>query len=254
MKIYSWNVNGIRAVCNKDLFNPFFNDYDFDVLCIQETKAHVEQLDESITNINGYHSYFVSGIKKGYSSLAVYSKVKPNEIKLLDIAEFDDEGRYMEVWFDSCIVINCYFPNSQEKGKRLDYKLRFNNAIKTRLDELTNQNQKVVICGDFNVAHQEIDLKNPKTNTTNPGFLPEERLWMTQFLNSGYIDTFRFIHGELVKYSWWSYRMNAREKNVGWRIDYFVTNHLLKDNIKDADIINNVFGSDHCPVYLELSI
>ncbi len=252
MKIYSWNVNGIRAVHKKGELQNFFDIYQPDILCIQETKAQEEQLDESILNIDGYEYYIESADKKGYSGVLVYSKIPANSVSNMGIEEFDSEGRYIEVEYDDFTLINCYFPNSQDKGKRLDYKIDFNEALQSRVMELTNDGVKVMICGDYNVAHNEIDLKNPKTNTKNAGFLPEERAWMTRFLDAGLIDTFRHINGDEIKYSWWSYRMSAREKNVGWRIDYFCINKLLESQLVDAQILNEVYGSDHCPVMIEI--
>ncbi len=251
MNIYSWNVNGIRAIEKKGELDNFLNTYNPDILCIQETKAQKEQLDDDILNKEGYNSYMFSAEKKGYSGVLVYSKYEPLNIYNSN-TEFDLEGRYIELEFKEFTLINCYFPNSQDKGKRLDYKLAFNNMILNRVKELTNNNINVVLCGDYNVAHNEIDLKNPKTNTKNAGFLPEEREWMTTFLKNDMIDTFRYLYPEEVKYSWWSYRMNAREKNIGWRIDYFCINNIFLDKLIDAQIINEVFGSDHCPIKIEI--
>ncbi len=251
MNIYSWNVNGIRAIEKKGELDNFLNTYNPDILCIQETKAQKEQLDDDILNKKGYNSYMFSAEKKGYSGVLVYSKYEPLNIYNSN-TEFDLEGRYIELEFKDFTLINCYFPNSQDKGKRLDYKLAFNNMILNRVKELSSKNINVVLCGDYNVAHNEIDLKNPKTNTKNAGFLPEEREWMTSFLNNDMIDTFRYLYPEEIKYSWWSYRMNAREKNVGWRIDYFCINNIFLDKLVDAQIINEVFGSDHCPIKIEI--
>ncbi len=251
MNIYSWNVNGIRALEKKGELDNFLNTYNPDILCIQETKAQKEQLDDDILNKKGYNSYMFSAEKKGYSGVLVYSKYEPLNIYNSN-TEFDLEGRYIELEFKDFTLINCYFPNSQDKGKRLDYKLAFNNMILNRVKELSSKNINVVLCGDYNVAHNEIDLKNPKTNTKNAGFLPEEREWMTSFLNNDMIDTFRYLYPEEIKYSWWSYRMNAREKNVGWRIDYFCINNIFLDKLVDAQIINEVFGSDHCPIKIEI--
>lgn len=254
MKIYSWNVNGIRAVSKKEDFEKFINDYDPDILCIQETKAQEDQLDENILKINGYETYIMSAEKKGYSGVLVYTKKIPNNVKNFDNEEFDNEGRYIELEYKDFVLINCYFPNSQKEGKRLDYKLKFNNAVEKRIQEIEKSGKGVVLCGDLNVAHKEIDLKNPKTNTKNPGFLPEERNWMDKFLKSRMIDTFRYIHGDEIKYSWWSYRFKARDKNIGWRIDYFLITKNLENTLIDADILNQVYGSDHCPVYINIDI
>lgn len=252
MKIYSWNVNGIRAVANKGELDNFFDKFDPEILCIQETKAQAEQIADTLLERSGYHSYIMDASRKGYSGVLVYTKIEPLSVRNSQ-TEYDDEGRYIELEYPDFTLINCYFPNSQDKGKRIDYKIGFNEMLRAKTDELTAAGVNVIVTGDYNVAHNEIDLKNPKTNTKNAGFLPEEREWMTKFLDNGMIDTFRYLYPEEVKYSWWSYRFQAREKNTGWRIDYFCVNHLLKDNLVDAQIHNDVYGSDHCPVSVELS-
>lgn len=253
MKIYSWNVNGIRAVDNKGELDNFFERFNPEILCIQETKAQTEQIQETILNREGYHSYIMDAERKGYSGVLVFTKQKPLNVRNSD-SEFDLEGRYIELEFKHLTLINCYFPNSQDKGKRIDYKIAFNEMLRARCEQLSKQGVNVVVTGDYNVAHNEIDLKNPKTNTKNAGFLPEEREWMSKFLAGGMVDTFRYLHPEEIKYSWWSYRFQAREKNTGWRIDYFCVNEQLKDKLISADIHNDVFGSDHCPVSIELDI
>lgn len=253
MKIYSWNVNGIRALDNKGMLSQFIATYQPDILCIQETKAQPEQIDY-LLQLDGYYCYQMSAIKKGYSGVLVYTKTEPLAIANCGANQFDDEGRYIELTYDDFTLINCYFPNSQEKGKRIDYKIDFNNLILNRCQQLTAAGIKVIVTGDYNVAHNEIDLKNPKTNHNNPGFLPAERQWMTEFLDADMIDTFRYLHPEDVKYSWWSYRFSAREKNIGWRIDYFCINNLLQHQLVCADILDQVTGSDHCPIVIELDI
>ncbi len=253
MNIYSWNVNGIRAIQKKGFIDWVLIEKP-DILCIQETKAQEQQLEEELKNIKGYNSYFFSSEKKGYSGVGVYTKVKPISIRNMGIDEIDIEGRYIELEYKDFILINCYFPNSQREGKRLDYKLRFNKEIKKRCDLLVEQGKNIVLCGDMNVAHKEIDLKNPKRNEKNPGYLPEERNWMTEFLENGYIDTFRYFSPEKIKYSWWSYRFRSREKNIGWRIDYHIVNERYIKKIKNAKILNDVMGSDHCPVVLEILV
>lgn len=253
MKIYSWNVNGIRAVDKKGELDNFFTQYDPDILCIQETKAQTEQIIDTILVREGYYSYIMDAEKKGYSGVLVYTKQKPLNIYPSN-SEYDQEGRYIELEYPDFTLINCYFPNSQEKGKRIDYKLGFNNMVLNRTNELTTAGTNVIVTGDFNVAHNEIDLKNPKTNHNNPGFLPAEREWMDKFLASQMVDTFRYLHPEEVKYSWWSYRFQAREKNTGWRIDYFCINQELATKLVAADILNDVYGSDHCPVSIQLDI
>jgi len=251
MNIYSWNVNGIRAIQKKG-FIDWLEIEDIDILCIQETKAQKDQLDEKLVNIKGYKSYFFSAEKKGYSGVAVYTKIAPKKITQIGIEEFDSEGRYIEVEYDNFNIINCYFPNSQKEGKRLDYKLRFNKAIQDRCDELVKQGKNVILCGDMNVAHTEIDLTNPKSNEKNPGYLPEERNWMSEILGNGYIDTYRYFYPNEVKYSWWSYRFNSREKNIGWRLDYHIINKSFLPNVEGVEIRNDIMGSDHCPVVLKL--
>ena len=252
MRIYSWNVNGIRAVYNKGAFSEFIEKISPDVLCIQETKAQLEQLSSEIVNIDGYTSYFYSAAKKGYSGVAVYSKYEPIAVRGMGVEEFDLEGRYIELEFEDFTLINCYFPNSQALGKRIQYKLDFCKALKEIMDKYVELGKNVVLCGDYNIAHNEIDLKNHKTNHKNPGFLPEERSWMESYLTSGYIDTFRYFNPSEEKYSWWSYRQNARENNVGWRIDYFSVNEAYIENVVDCGIDNDIHGSDHCPVFVEL--
>lgn len=251
MEIYSWNVNGIRAIEKKGGLATFFTHYKPDILCIQETKAQKNQLTEEIIAQEGYYSYFAEAEKKGYSGVCIYSKQKADFVSLMGIEEFDAEGRYIELHFKDNILINCYFPNSQEKGKRLEYKMRFNLALKEKIDGYTKNGKKIIVCGDFNVAHSEIDLTNPKTNTKNPGFLPEERHFMDELLVD-YYDTFRYLYPEKIQYTWWSYRFNSREKNIGWRIDYFVINEHIKSKLIDAKILNEVHGSDHCPLMIEL--
>jgi len=251
MNILSWNVNGIRAVQKKG-FIDWLKEASPDVLCIQETKAQEEQLDEELKNIEGYSSYFYSAVKKGYSGVSIYTKHEPIHVKNFGIEEFDDEGRYIEAKFKDFTLINCYFPNSQEKGKRLDYKIRFCDAILEKCNELVTNGENIILCGDYNIAHEEIDIKNPKRNEKNPGFLPEERAWMTKFVENGYVDTFREFFPDTQKFSWWSYRFKSRDKNIGWRIDYHCVNKEFFSNIKEAEILNDVMGSDHCPVSITL--
>lgn len=254
MRIYSWNVNGIRAVYNKGEFQKIFEDDKPDIVCIQETKAQAEQLTDEILNIEGYNSFFESADKKGYSGVAVYSKIKPLSVKNFNIEKFDAEGRYIELEFEDFILVNCYFPNSQEKGKRLDYKIDFCEEILNHLDEKKKGGKAVIITGDYNIAHKPIDLARPKDNEDNPGYLPEEREWMSKFIDAGYVDTFRKFYPEEVKYTWWSYRTRAREKNIGWRIDYFCINKESEDILIDSGIRNDMFGSDHCPIYIDINV
>lgn len=252
MKIVSWNVNGIRAVEKKG-FVQMMQDFDADIVALQETKANPEQLSSNLLQIDGYTSYFESADKKGYSGVAIYTKRKPKSITNMQIEEFDYEGRVIVAEYEDFTLLNCYFPNSQKEGARLEYKLAFCNAILHRCDTLVSEGKNVVLCGDYNIAHTEIDLKNPKSNVKNPGFLPQEREWMTKFLNSGYSDIFRQLHpDEKDHYTWWSYRFNARSKNIGWRIDYLCVNEGFEKKVQNPKILADVMGSDHCPVSLEI--
>lgn len=249
LRFVSWNVNGIRAVEKKG-FIEMLPEFDADVISLQETKAQPEQLSESLKNINGYTSYWHSAERKGYSGVAFYTRIEPEAVHYgLGISEFDSEGRVLTLEFDSYYLINIYFPNSGDKLKRLDYKLRFNNALLGYASQL-QQKKSVILCGDFNVAHKEIDLKNPKSNVKNAGFTPEERAWMDSFVAAGFVDTFRMLNQEPDQYTWWSYRFNARAKNVGWRIDYFCVSEEARTRVQDAAILKDIMGSDHCPVEL----
>ena len=249
LKFISWNVNGIRAIEKKG-FIELLQELDADVIGLQETKAQPDQLSDSLKDIPGYTSYWHSAERKGYSGVAFYSRLKPVAVHYgLGDPEFDCEGRVITLEFDSYYLINIYFPNAGEKLKRLDYKLRFDAKLLLFSQELEKE-KNVILCGDFNVAHKEIDLKNPKTNVKNAGFSPQERAWMDNFVEAGFIDTFRMFNQEPEQYSWWSYRFSARAKNVGWRIDYFCVNKNAKDNVKGAAIKQEILGSDHCPVEL----
>jgi exodeoxyribonuclease-3 len=249
LKFISWNVNGIRALEKKG-FVDILLGLDVDVIGLQETKAQPDQLSDSLKNIPGYRSYWHSAEKKGYSGVAFYSRIEPIRVNYgLGDEEFDCEGRVITLEFDSYYLINIYFPNAGDKLKRLDFKLRFDDKLLSYAQEL-ERSKKVILCGDFNVAHKEIDLKNPKNNIKNAGYTPEERLWMDSFVSAGFIDTFRLFNKAPEQYSWWSYRFNARAKNVGWRIDYFCVSREAEKNVKDAAILNEILGSDHCPVEL----
>ena len=250
MKLISWNVNGLRAAVKKD-FVETFNELDADVFSIQETKLQEGQID---LDLPGYHQYFFYAKKKGYSGTAVFTKEEPlNVIKGLGIEEFDDEGRTLTLEFKDFYLINSYTPNSQQKLKRLDYRMRYDDALRAYMKKLS-ADKPVALCGDLNVAHEEIDIKNDKTNHKNPGFSDEERAKFSELLNSGFIDTFRALHPDDVKYSWWSYRFNARQNNAGWRIDYFVLSDNGEKMLKTADIHTDIYGSDHCPIELDLDI
>lgn len=251
MKLISWNVNGFRAVLNKG-FNDFFEKIDADIFCIQETKLQESQVDFAP---EGYNAYWNSAVKKGYSGTAVFSKIKPLNVSYgINIEEHDQEGRVITLEYDKFYLVNCYTPNSQRELTRLEYRMRWEECFRDYLKKL-KEHKPVILCGDLNVAHNEIDLKNPKTNTHNAGFTIEERNQMSNLLNTGFIDTFRYLYPEQKDaYSWWSYMFHAREKNSGWRIDYFIISEDIKDKIIDSKIYSEIFGSDHCPVELDINI
>ena len=248
MKFTSWNVNGLRACVGKD-FEQQFKDLNADFFCLQETKMQAGQLDLSFP---GYASYWNYADKKGYSGTAIYTKHKPLNVTYgIDIDEHDHEGRVITLEMDDFYLITVYTPNSQDGLRRLDYRMKWEDDFQAYLHRL-DAIKPVIVCGDMNVAHQEIDLKNPKTNHKNAGFTDEEREKMTQLLSNGFIDTFRSLYPEQVTYSWWSYRFRAREKNTGWRIDYFLISERLKDRLEDAKIHTEIMGSDHCPIEITL--
>ena len=251
MKLISWNVNGLRACMGKG-FLDFLKASDADIVCLQETKMQREQADFII---GGYEEYWNSAEKKGYSGTAVFTKKPPLSVSYgIGIPEHDTEGRVITAEFPDFFLVNVYTPNSQQELARLPYRMQWEDDLRSYLRELDGK-KPVVYCGDLNVAHREIDLKNPKTNRQNPGFSDQEREKMSVLLDAGFVDTFRYLHGDVTdRYSWWSYRFHARDKNVGWRIDYFIVSQRLKDKVKAADIRDNIFGSDHCPVYLELEV
>jgi exodeoxyribonuclease III len=252
MKIYSWNVNGLRAILKKG-FLEWMQQESPDILCLQETKLQGNQLEDSFKNIEGYYSSFSFAEKKGYSGVATYSKEQPISVKHgMGIERFDSEGRILETEFKDFTLLNIYFPNGQMNEERLKYKLEFYDSLLEYCNNLVSEGKKLVICGDYNTAHTEVDIKNAKANEKTSGFLEIERAWLDKLIANGYTDTFRHMHPEEIKYSWWSYMFKARERNVGWRIDYhFVSNNLLPF-MKGAEILNEVTGSDHCPVILEL--
>ena len=254
MKIISWNVNGIRAVEKKG-FIDWLTQTDADVVCIQETKANPSQLSEELlappTLAGGkYVSFFSSAKKAGYSGTAIFAKTQPDSFEILGDERFDDEGRVCIAKFGKLAVISAYFPNSQDAGARLDYKLAFCEAILKKCDSLVSEGFDIVLNGDYNIAHKPIDLANPKANEGNAGYLPEERAWMDTFTQAGYVDTFRHFCAEPKMYTWWSYRFHAREKNIGWRIDYQCVNPGFLPKVKGSEILNQVTGSDHCPIQL----
>ncbi len=257
LKLMSWNVNGLRAVMKKD-FVGILKGMDTDILAIQETKLQEHQRTEEMLNLAGYESYWSYATeKKGYSGVAIFTRLKPEKVNTeMGIPEFDKEGRMVELTFKDFILFNIYFPNGQKDEERLQYKQDFYKHLFDYARQYMEQDIPVIITGDYNTAHNEIDLKRPKANETRSGFLRIERDWMDQIVKEGYVDTFRYAYPETEKYSWWSYRFNARKNNTGWRIDYFfVTQNLIdKGWLTDAFIDNDIFGSDHCPVGIELNI
>lgn len=255
MKLVSWNVNGLRAVVTKG-FEKFFRDINADIFCVQETKMQEDQIDDKINSIfKGYNCYWNSAEKKGYSGTAIFTKMQPLNVTYgIGIEEHDKEGRVITLEFEKFYLVDCYTPNSKRELERLDYRMTWEDEFRKYLLTL-NSKKPVVMCGDLNVAHNEIDLKNPKTNRRNAGFTDEERGKMTELLNSGFTDTFRYLYPDKTDmYSWWSYMFKAREKNVGWRIDYFIVSKSIEDKIKESYIFSEVMGSDHCPVGLDLEI
>lgn len=250
MKLISWNVNGIRA-CLKKGFLDFFKEANADIFCLQETKCQQGQVE---LEIEGYTSYWNSAEKKGYSGTAVFTKKKPLNVTYgIGKEEHDKEGRIITLEFENFYLVTNYTPNAKRELERLDYRMIWEDEIRKYLLNL-NKTKPVIMCGDLNVAHEEIDLKNPKTNRGNAGFTDEEREKMTELLNAGFTDSFRYLHPEKQEYSWWSYMGHAREKNIGWRIDYFITSKDIKKNIKEATIYSEVLGSDHCPIGLEINL
>ncbi len=253
MEIISWNVNGIRA-CIKNGFIEWVKDKDPDILCIQETKANPKQVSFTF-DLPNYTVHWHSAQKKGYSGVATFTKQKPLSISTkIGHNEFDSEGRCLLLEFEMFYLINLYFPNAQRGLKRLDFKLAFNDILLENIEKLRKR-KNIVLCGDFNVAHKEIDLRNPQANQNNAGFSRPEREWFSKLLDQKYIDTFRFFHpGEEGAYSWWTYRYQARDKNIGWRVDYFVVNEEMQDKLEDAYILSEVLGSDHAPVGIKVKI
>lgn len=251
MKLISWNVNGLRAVVSKN-FMEVFDAFDADFFCLQETKLQAGQID---LDLPGYYQYWNYAEKKGYSGTAIFAKEEALSVAYgLDLAHHDQEGRVITLEYPGFYLVNCYTPNAQTKLARLDYRLTWEDDFRAYLQKL-NETKPVILCGDLNVAHQEIDLKNWKTNQKNAGFTPEERQKFSELLQAGFIDSFRYFYPDLTGvYSWWSYRFNARQNNAGWRIDYFVVSADLKENLVDAKIHTEILGSDHCPVELVVTV
>lgn len=253
MKLLCWNVNGIRAAQKKG-FLEWMKKEDPDILCLNETKASPDQLSDELLNVEGYTSYFSSSIvKKGYSGVAIYTKKKPVKVEHgYGLPEFDNEGRIIIAHYKDFVLINNYYPNGKKNAERLKYKMDFYDAFLNYASGLTNDGKKLIVCGDFNTAHKEIDLERPKENEKTSGFLPEERAWMDKFVAAGFVDTFRMFNSEGKNYTWWDQVTRSRERNVGWRIDYIFVSENFKKKVKSAWIMPEVMGSDHCPVGLEI--
>jgi exodeoxyribonuclease III len=251
-KILSWNVNGIRAVHKKGLLLPIFKE-DPDILCIQETKAGEEQLPKELRDIENYYVYFSSAQKKGYSGVCIYTKERPWKVETgFGIKEYDSEGRILIAYYKNFVLFNIYFPNGKASIERLNYKMNFYNAFLDFAETLKKTGSNIIVCGDVNTAHTEIDLARPKENENTSGFLPEERAWIDKLISHGYADTFRIFTKEGGHYSWWDYKTGARDRDIGWRIDYFFVNDNFRNRVKSAFILKDVMGSDHCPVGIEI--
>ena len=257
IKLVSWNINGLRAAIKKNFFQSF-HQFDADIVALQETKIQEPQVTDEMRSIDEYYSFWSHAkVKKGYSGVATYSRMKPKKTAFgTGMSKFDDEGRIVETEFDDFILFNVYFPNGQMSRERLQYKLDFYESFFSYANNLKDRGKSLVITGDYNTAHNEIDLKNPKANEKNSGFLRVERDWLDRITQNGYVDIFRYLYPDTVKYSWWTYRFKARDRNIGWRIDYFFVSRDLVEKgwVKNAFIDNTVFGSDHCPVGLEFEI
>lgn len=252
IRIVSWNVNGLRAVYKKG-FLDWLHDDNPDIVCIQETKAHEDQIPDAIKHIEGYHVYFSSAEKKGYSGVGLLTKKEPRHIQRgFGIKKFDREGRVIIADYQTFLLFNIYFPNGKISKERLRYKLAFYDTFLAYIDKRNRKGKKLIVCGDVNTAHKEIDLARPKENEKISGFLPEERAWIDKFIKHGYVDTFRVFHKEGGYYTWWDQKTRARERNVGWRIDYFFISENVKRHVRSASIMPHVMGSDHCPITIEL--
>ncbi len=248
----SWNVNGIRAILKKGAFDWFVQEQP-DIFCIQETKAHKSQLSAALTEVDGYFVYFAEAERKGYSGVAVYTRTEPNIVKTgFGIERFDSEGRTLILEFDHFTLFNIYYPNGKASKERLQYKMDFYDAFLEYADTLKAQGHNIVVCGDVNTAHKEIDLARPRNNAKVSGFLPQERAWIDTLLEHGYADTLRMFHSKPELYTWWDLKSRARARNVGWRIDYFFVSDGFKNNVKDAFILSDVTGSDHCPIGIDV--
>lgn len=254
MRLVSWNVNGIRAIERKGFLNWLGNESP-DILCVQETKSHPEQLKNDLLEPGGYTTYWSAAERKGYSGVAVFTKTEPKFVKEgLGVKEFDTEGRTLILDYENFSLFNIYFPNGRNGNVRVPFKLAFYDAFLKKVEKLRKAGKKLVICGDVNTAHTEIDLARPKENEKNTGFLPEERAWVSKFLSQGYIDTFRHFNKDPGHYTWWDYKTKARERDVGWRLDYFFITPNLLPELKKAFILKKVYGSDHCPIGIEVNL
>jgi exodeoxyribonuclease III len=254
IRLISWNVNGIRAVFNKGALDAVFMD-QADIICLQETKASPDQLVEKIREKEGYTSYFASAERKGYSGVAIYSRIPTKQVNLgFGIEKFDVEGRVLAADYGDFVLFNIYFPNGGASQERLEYKMAFYADYLDHVEKLRRSGRNVVFCGDVNTAHREIDLARPKENSKISGFLPQERAWIDQLIERGYVDTFRMFNQEPEQYSWWDMKTRARERNIGWRIDYFFVNEEFKSSVESSFILPEIQGSDHCPIGLTLNI
>ena len=252
MRIYSWNVNGIRSAAKKG-FQDWFAKCRGDIICLQETRALEDQVEPEIYSPEGFHSYWNPAEKKGYSGVAVFSKKEPLDVKTgFGVEEFDSEGRILQLEYEDFVLFNIYFPNGSASDERLEYKMRFYDTFFKASKALVKKGKNVIACGDYNTCHKEIDIARPKANETRSGFLPMEREWMDKYVESGFVDTFRIFNQEADQYSWWSQRGGARQRNVGWRIDYFFVNESFKEKVKDGFIHQETMGSDHCPIGIDL--
>ena len=253
IKLVSWNVNGIRAVSKKEEFWDWFDNTDADIINFQEVRATQDKIPEKLADVDGFHQSFNEAEKKGYSGVGTYSKIEPLEVvNGLGVEELDSEGRVLRIKYPDFYLYNIYFPNSGMNAKRLDFKVDFCNVLLEQLVELKNNGENVVITGDYNIAHHPIDVYNPKNCEGKSGYLPEERAWLDELEKAGFVDTFRMFDEGENNFTWWSYRTKARDRNAGWRLDYFYVNEEIRDNVKSAEILSDIYGSDHCPVTLEL--
>ncbi len=255
MKILSWNVNGLRAVHRKEAFLPWVKEHDADIICLNETKSHKVQLPKALTEIEGYHSYFGEADRKGYSGVAIYTKKKPITIRCgFSDDTCDPEGRILLAEYDKFYLYCIYFPNGKASAERLQFKMDFYHAFLDHAESMRASGKGIIVCGDVNTAHKEIDLARPKANENTSGFLPKERKWIDSLISYGYIDTFRKFNKDPDHYTWWDMKSRARDRNVGWRIDYFFISSELKNRLRDAFIQRDVLGSDHCPIGIEINL